>query len=144
MTRTQQRPANAYARIGIETSVSAASPHRRILMLLDGALRAIHDARRHMAGGNIPAKGEAISRAISIISQGLAQSLDPARGGNIALQLRELYDYLIRRLLMASLRNDPVALTEVAQLLAGLRDAWAEIAEPTRTESIPNFVPTFA
>ena len=144
MTRTNQRPAREYARVGIETSVAAASPHRRILMLLDGALRAIRDAQRHMAARNIPAKGEAISRAISIISQGLAQSLDPDRGGNIALQLKELYDYLNRRLLMASLHNDPVALGEVAELLAGLRSAWAEIGEPARTDAVPSFVPTFA
>jgi flagellar protein FliS len=113
-------------------------------MLLDGALRAIHDAQRHMVGGDIPAKGEAISRAISIIDQGLAQSLDPARGGAIARQLKELYDYLNRRLLMASLRNDAVALSEVTELLSGLRDAWAEIGETARQESPSNFVPTFA
>jgi len=130
-TMAPRSAAQTYARIGIETGVASASPHGLVLMLYDGALRAIADADAHLATNRIPDKGAAISRAIQIIEQGLKLSLDPARGGVIAGQLGELYDYMNRRLLLASLRNDRASLAEVAQLLTELRSAWAEIANAT-------------
>ena len=120
--------AKAYAQIGVETGVRAADPVKLVLMLYDGALLAVADASRHMADGRIADKGKAISKAISIIDGGLRASLDTTRGGAIAAQLFELYDYMGRRLLLASLRNDVAGLAEVAQLLRELRGAWTELA----------------
>jgi flagellar protein FliS len=125
----KQRAAQAYAQIGVETGVAAASPHRLVLMLYDGALKAIAEAGAHLAMGNIAGKGEAVSRAISIVEQGLKASLDLERGGAVGAQLAELYDYMSRRLLLASMRNDTSGLAEVAGLLRELRDAWATIDE---------------
>ena len=119
--------AQAYARIGLETGVIAANPHRLVLMLFDGALCAIADADTHLIEGRIADRGEAISRAIAIITDGLAASLDLDQGGRIAGNLFELYDYMSRRLLEASLRNDRAALLEVSQLLGELRTSWAAI-----------------
>ena len=121
------RAANAYSRIGIETGVAAASPHSLILMLYDGAKQAIHEARGHLDAGRIPDKGRAISRAIAIVDEGLKGCLDKS-GGEIAGHLADLYDYMCRRLLLASIRNDLAALDEVTQLLDELRGAWATIA----------------
>jgi flagellar protein FliS len=129
MTTTANYTARHYARVGLETDIAAADPHRMIMLLFCGALRAIGDAQRHLAARRIAAKGEAISRAISIVDQGLRRSLDRARGGDLAKQLDELYDYLNRRLLMASLHNDTAALAEVADLLGRLRGAWTEIGD---------------
>lgn len=120
--------AKAYAQVGIETGVHAADPVKLVLMLYDGAILALHDAERHMAAGRIADKGQAISKAIAIIDGGLRVSLDTSRGGVIALQLHELYDYMGRRLLLASLRNDPAGLAEVASLLHELRGAWSDLA----------------
>lgn len=124
--------AQAYARVGLETGVIAANPHRLVLMLFDGALCAISDADAHVAEGRIAEKGEAISRAIAIISEGLAASLDREHGGRIADNLYELYDYMGRRLVQASLRNDRVQLLEVSQLLGELRTSWAAIGDAGR------------
>ena len=122
-----QRAAQAYAQIGLETGVAASSPHRLILMLYDGALAAIQDAGVHLAQGRIAAKGEAVSKAISIIETGLKGSLDVERGGAIAAQLSDLYDYMSRRLLLSSMRNDAQGFAEVAGLLRELRGAWSGI-----------------
>lgn len=128
-----QRAAQAYAKVGIETGVAAASPHRLILMLYDGAIGALADARNHLAAGRIGPKGEAISKAIAIIDEGLKASVDTKRGGTIAAHLLELYDYMNRRLLMASMRNDARGLEEVASLLRELREAWAAMPPPVAT-----------
>jgi flagellar protein FliS len=123
--------AKAYARVGVETGVHAANPVKLVLMLYDGALLAVAEATRHMADGRIADKGKAISKAISIIDGGLRVSLDTTRGGAIAAQLFELYEYMGRRLLLASLRNDVGGLDEVSELLRELRGAWAELAAGT-------------
>lgn len=126
-----QRGAHAYAQIGVETGVASASPHRLILMLYDGAMKAINEALGHLASGNTAGKGEAVSRAIGVIEQGLKASLDGAQGGAIALQLAELYDYMNRRLLLSSMRNEAAGFHEVSGLLRELREAWEAIETST-------------
>ena len=62
----------------------SASPHKLISMLFDGAKTAIIMARHHMAQGDIQAKGNAISKALNIVENGLKSSLDSAAGGPAA------------------------------------------------------------
>lgn len=119
--------ANAYAKVGVETGVAAASPHKLIVMLFEGAMVAVASGIQHMQSGDIAAKGMAISKAISIIDNGLRASLDKKVGGEIALNLDALYEYMSSRLLIANLKNQPKILEEVYQLLKGLKDAWEAI-----------------
>lgn len=119
--------ANAYAKVGVETGVMAASPHKLIVMLYDGALTAVRNGLTHMKAGNIPEKGAAISKAIQIIENGLRASLDREVGGQIAEGLDSLYEYMGRRLVMANMNNQPEVLEEVLRLLTELRDAWNAI-----------------
>ena len=121
---------NAYAQVGVETGAMSASPHRLIVMLFDGARAAIAKARFHMEAGDIPAKGNAISKAIDIIVNGLNAVLDHDAGGESAADLEALYDYMVRRLMQANLHNDTGLLTEVDGLLGNLASAWAQIGEP--------------
>jgi flagellar protein FliS len=123
-----KRGVNAYANVGLETGVSAASPHELIVMLYDGALVAVLSALTNMKAGNVAAKGAAVSKAISIIDNGLRAALDKEAGGEIAAGLDTLYEYMSARLLHANLNNQPEALEEVHKLLADLRDAWSAIA----------------
>ena len=127
--------AQAYARIGLETGVAAASPQRLVVMLYDGALAAITEGRGHLMAGRTAPKGRSLGKAIGIIDEGLKAALDVAQGGAIARQLMDLYDYIAQRLLLANARNDVALLDEAARLLAELRDAWASLAE--RQESVP-------
>lgn len=119
--------ANAYSKVGMETGVVAASPHKLIIMLFEGALVSISSAIQHMQAGNMEAKGKAISKAVSIIDEGLRASLDKKVGGEIALSLDSLYEYMVSRLMMANLKNQPNTLEEVHQLLSGLKDSWEAI-----------------
>lgn len=138
MFGTNSRGVNAYAKVGLETGVSAASPHKLIVMLYDGALAAIATAGVQMGAGNIQEKGKAISKAIQIIDNGLRASLDKEVGGEIAANLDALYEYMSNRLLHANLHNDQQALDEVRGLLADLRDTWNQIggsaAQATNTQ----------
>jgi flagellar protein FliS len=129
------KAAQAYARVGVETGVVAASPHKLIVMLFDGALLAITNARQQMQTGQIAEKGASISRAIDIVSCGLRASLDKSAGGELAENLDALYGYMISRLLQANLQNDPKALEEVGTLLHDIREAWRQIADDPAVRS---------
>jgi flagellar protein FliS len=125
--------ARSYRHLDLETSIGAASPHRLIAMLFDGALAAIARGRAAMQRGDVAARGEAVTQAIRIVDEGLKASLDP-RAGEIAANLRDLYDYIGHRLLIGSARNDAEALDEAARLVSTLQGAWLQIApEPSRT-----------
>jgi len=126
--------AQAYARIGLETGVAAASPQRLVVMLYDGALAAIADGRAHLVAGRTAPKGRALGKAIGIIDEGLKAALDPSQGA-IARQLMDLYDYIAQRLLLGNARNDVGLLDEATRLLGELRDAWASLA--ARQDDLP-------
>lgn len=126
------RGAGAYARMGVESGVMAASPHKLVTLLFDGAQNAIRTARLHMEQGNAQGKGVAIGKALDIIHQGLLAALDRDQGGEIADNLASLYEYVAGQLLRANLDNDPARLDEAARLLDDIGSAWREIG---RTES---------
>ena len=122
-----RKGAGAYARIGVENDVLAADPHALIAMLFDAAESAIRSAKAHIIAGNIPAKGEAISRAIDIVNQGLLAALDRERGGEVAENLSQIYDYVIRQLRQANLKNDIETLENVETVLGNIGSAWREL-----------------
>ncbi|VTU20504.1 flagellar export chaperone FliS [Variovorax sp. RA8] len=128
--------AGAYARLGVETQAMSASPHQLICMLFDGAITAIGMARHHIAEGDVAAKGRAISKAVGIVANGLKASLDAkaagAAGAELVANLSALYDYVIRRLLQANLRDDLSALDEARSLLESVASAWREIGAAER------------
>ncbi|AHG22069.1 flagellar protein FliS [Chania multitudinisentens RB-25] len=118
-----------YTQISIESGVMGASPHQLITLLFDGALNALLRARILMNQGNIAGKGEAISKAINIIDNGLKNGLNHAQGGEIADNLAALYDYMKRRLMQGNLHNDMAAIDEVIKLLESIADAWRQIGQ---------------
>jgi len=124
-------PAQQYGTVGTEAAVAEADPHRLIQLLLEGALVRIAAAKEHMQRGEAARKGESIGQAISIID-GLRASLNAEAGGEIAVNLEDLYVYVSHRLLEANIKNDASRLDEVSRLLGEIKGAWASIA-PSQT-----------
>lgn len=120
-------PIAAYANVGVGATVQAATPHQLIVLLFEGAESAIAVAKLHMERGEIAQKGQLITKAIDIITNGLKASLNIEAGGPLAEQLAALYDYMTRRLLSANLENNPSILDEVTKLLSEIHSAWVEI-----------------
>jgi len=121
------RAASSYAKVDVEVGVMSASPQALVVMLYDGAIKAIALARAEMLRKDFAAKGEQLSKAIGIIDEGLNASLDLEAGGEIALNLAALYDYMTRQLMVANLRNEPDILDEVSRLLRELKGAWESL-----------------
>ena len=121
------RGVNAYAQVGLETRIAAASPHQLITMLFEGAMTAITHAMQQMSEGDIPAKGKSISHALSIIESGLRGGLDDNKGGEVTANLDALYVCMEQRLLQANLENNQEKLKEVYRLLSEIKTAWESI-----------------
>ncbi|MCX7205162.1 MAG: flagellar export chaperone FliS [Proteobacteria bacterium] len=125
---------SAYGQTSLDTVVESASPHQLIVLLFEGAIKAIQLGKIYMQQGLIAQKGAAISKAIAIIEDGLRLALDKENGGELAENLDALYDYISFELLQANINNVPERLDEMLNLLDQLKDAWLSIGF-TKTES---------
>lgn len=117
----------AYSSVQVETKIADASPHRLIQLLFEGALERIAQAKGAMRQKQWERKGELISKAINIVG-GLQGSLVDAGDGELSTNLDNLYDYMIRRLSEANLKNEESMLDEVTGLIAEIKEAWDAIA----------------
>jgi flagellar protein FliS len=132
MSYSAGRATQAYASVGAQSQVAAASPHRLIQLLMDGALDRLSVARGHIQRKDVTQKIVVIDRIMSIVD-GLRMSLDHSVNAEMTENLENLYDYMNRRLLLANINNDISALDEVASLLRELKEAWDAI--PSNNES---------
>jgi len=130
--------AHAYANVGLETGVVAASPHQLIIMLYEGAELAVVMALNHMHEGDTVKKSAAITKASNIILDGLSAALNPQQGGDIALQLGALYNYMNDRLMLAHVKNQTAPLEEVQGLLRELHGAWQQIGSAGQSAAHPS------
>ncbi len=129
MFQQLSNPISSYQKVEQDIAVESSNPHQLVMLLFEGSEQAIALARIHMGNGNLAEKGLAISKAIDIINLGLKASLDVEAGGEVAANLAALYDYMVRRLIQANIKNQVAILDEVAQLLGEISSAWAEIGK---------------
>ncbi|APF02984.1 TPA: flagellar export chaperone FliS [Legionella pneumophila] len=122
-----------YKAIELQTRIETASPHELIDLLLQGARSHIATAQGNIQRNQIKEKGEHIGKAISII-EGLKMSLNHDKGGEIAENLLQLYDYIQQILLKANLKNDEDLLAQSNMLLAEVHQAWQSINSNTDKE----------
>ena len=120
------RAANSYR----NTEAQSRTPLELVVMLYDGALRFIAVARGAIERGDTPARAEAVSRALAIVSE-LQNTLDIEKGGEMAERLDGLYQFVTGRLMDASFTRNVASLDEASRVLAELRGAWSAIAAGT-------------
>lgn len=125
-------PIASYRRMDLESDVLGADPHRLVVLLFDGAEAALTRAQAALAAKDIGGKSEALLKAIEIINDGLAASLNLQDGGELASNLKALYDYMVARLIHANIHMDAIAVSEVQKLLAEIAGAWREMGVTLR------------
>jgi flagellar secretion chaperone FliS len=123
-TPVSMRSANTYKTIGVETSVSGATPHQLVSLLFDALQQALASAKGAIISGDISTKGQSIGRAVRLLEEGLKAGLDTTKGGELAANLRRLYDYCIFKLTEA---NDVAMVDEVIRLIRPVAEGWSEI-----------------
>ena len=120
----------AYNKVNATSGVEDADPHLLIQMLIDGSIEKLNRAKFFMNENNIAKKGEHISWAISIIG-GLNASLDIEKGGEIASNLNQLYDYCTLTLAQANAENDEEKIDGVLSILNEIKIGWDGIRKQT-------------
>ncbi|WP_225763824.1 flagellar export chaperone FliS [Stenotrophomonas sp. Marseille-Q4652] len=128
MYGSSRQYAEQYRKVGVNTAVSDADPHKLVALLLTGACERIRLAEACMERGDHARKGKAIGEACAIVGH-LNGSLDHEAGGEIAGNLSALYDYVLQRLTMGNLHNDQAALLESLSLLGEIESAWNAIPQ---------------
>lgn len=119
---------NKAAHAYFQTKVGTTDQGQLLLMLYDGALKYIQQARTKMLAKDFAGKGIMISKVIDIVNE-LAASLNMDKGGSLAVNLNNLYLLCTARLLRANLKMDVESLNSVETILSGLRGAYAQIIE---------------
>jgi flagellar protein FliS len=130
----------AYQSVSVHGGVAGADPHKLVLMLMDGALERLAVARACLDRGQIARKAQLLASCSTLIGE-LRGSLNVQKGGELARNLSDLYEYMMRQLLRANADNNPELMREVSSLLAEVRSAWVAIGPEVR-QSISQGVPT--
>jgi flagellar protein FliS len=126
-TSVSSRSASAYKRVGIETSVDNADPHKLVVLLFDALTQTLGSARLAMQSGDIPAKCKHISHAVRIFEEGLIAPLNLQEGGELAANLHDLYSYCVQRLTIANIRSDISIIEEVQRVIEPVSSGWKQI-----------------
>jgi flagellar protein FliS len=133
-----QNKAAQYRAVRSHGLVADASPTRLVQIMFEhilsylatasGCMQRIKDNR---PVNDVIAKGNAMSKAIALIGQ-LNGTLDMERGGQIAENLRALYEYMLIRLTLANATNDTSLIAEVSGLVAKIKSGWDQIVTDSR------------
>jgi flagellar protein FliS len=124
----------AYQSVAVHGGIAADDPHHLILMLMDGVMQRISAARGCLERSDLGQKAQLLQRAVALIAE-LRGSLDHQKGGALAHNLDELYDYMARQLVRANVENRSGLLDEVASLMTEIRLAWMAVPLALRSAS---------
>ncbi|MEZ4741652.1 MAG: flagellar export chaperone FliS [Bdellovibrionota bacterium] len=120
-----------------KTAVTTASREKILLLLYEGAIRFTKQAIDAMNDKRIADKGKYISKATAILSE-LMATLDFKAGGELAIDLENLYVFMIDKMIEGNINNDVSCLENVERLLNTLYVAWKDVIENPRPDGVPS------
>ena len=136
---TRVKAAAAYKRLDIESAVASADRHELVTLLFKALIGALAGAEVHYQHENKDQVREYVTKACRILA-GLQGSLDYERGGDIAVNLGQLYGYSIRKLFAANVKLDtaPDNIAEVKSLLEPIAEAWEnmDLSKPSQLMAV--------
>jgi len=139
VSMTRVKAAAAYKRLDIESAVASADRHELVTLLFKALIGALAGAEVHHQHENKDQVREYLTKACRILV-GLQGSLDYERGGDIAVNLGQLYGYSIRKLFAANVNLDtaPDNVAEVKSLLEPIAEAWEnmDLSEPSQLMAV--------
>lgn len=126
----------AYQSVSVHGGVATADPHALVQMLMDAAAERMATARGCIERGEKRRQASLLHSCVMIIGE-LRSSLNITEGGPLAQNLSDLYDYMVRQLIMANARSDVGLIVEVTRLLDEIRSAWVAIGPEVRKTAAP-------
>lgn len=131
MSPNQQQALKAYGAVGAHSQVANADPLKLVQLLYANAIERLAAIRGHIERGETVRKCVQVDKVSQIIGE-LAGSLDMEKGGDIARNLKGLYEYMTLRLVHAHANDDVAAFDEIASLLRKLKTGWDAISSEGR------------
>jgi flagellar protein FliS len=133
-----QSQAAQYRAVRSHGLVADASPTRLVQIMFEQILAHLATARGAMGRitdnrpvNEVVAKGNAIAKSLGLIAQ-LNGTLNMEGGGQVAVNLRALYEYMMNRLTLANATNDQNVVAEVAGLISMIKSGWDQIVTDAR------------
>ena len=115
----------------------SASPTKLVAMLYDRAISLLTDAIGGIEAGDTERRWRANQKATEVICH-LWETLDMERGGEVAVNLNQLYGFMLKRLLVVDIENNAAAAREVIRLLEPLRRSWHDMAKAEAAKTAPS------
>jgi len=115
-----------------QSSVATASPEKLLLMLYDGAIRFLNQARVSMEHQNFEATNKWLGKLQDVFME-LNTSLDMNQG-DVAYNLRKLYEFYQNEVIIANVEKNIGRLQSVEDFLRAFRITWAEAAKIVNQE----------
>ncbi|SFD42079.1 flagellar protein FliS [Bacillus sp. OV194] len=112
-------------------SVQTASPGELTLMLYNGCLKFITQAKQAIQNKNLQEKNTNCLKAQKIIQE-LMVTLN--MDAPVSQTLMPMYDYLNRRLIEANVQGSIEILDEVESFVTEFRDTWKEVIQINRRQ----------
>ena len=110
------------------TAVQSASREKLLLMLYEGAIKFTKRAILAVENNDIQARCENITEAYDIVLE-LVNTLDFKVGGDVAVNLEQLYMFITDELTRANITGKAEHLKNVLKILETLYDGWKEAVE---------------
>jgi flagellar protein FliS len=110
-----------------ETAICTQNRGQLVVMLYDGAINFLKQSIADLEQGDYASKGIRIAKATDIIIE-LNTVLDMDKGGQVAQNLRSLYNFMHHHLSEANLKKDATMVQDVINLLEELKQGWQAIA----------------
>jgi flagellar secretion chaperone FliS len=124
---------NSYQNIYFQNQVRTANREQILIMLYDGAILFLRQAREAMENSKKFVKIEKTGKVVNILTE-LSNTLDIENGGELATQLDSIYWYMIKELIRSNTQDDPEPLNVVERILVDLREGWVGAIEKNRPE----------
>ncbi|MEK5214795.1 flagellar export chaperone FliS [Psychrobacillus sp. FSL H8-0487] len=112
-----------------QNSVTQSTPGELTLMLYNGCLKFLNQAKKGIETKDIELKNTNIQKAQNILRE-LMITLDQTQ--TISQSMASLYEYMINRLIEANINNDASLVDEVYALTTEFRDTWKQVIQINR------------
>ncbi|MBF0357709.1 MAG: flagellar export chaperone FliS [Magnetococcales bacterium] len=114
------------------SQANTASREDLLILLYEGAIRFLERSVFELDAGNLSEHKMYLRRGLAIIAE-LQSTLDFDKGGEISMQLFDLYGFMMEQLSLANIRKDDqyilIVIANLEILLEGWRDAVRQVKE---------------
>lgn len=117
------------------TSIQSASKEKILLMLYEGAIKFTKKAIIAQQNNKIAERAENICKVFDIVLE-LNNTLDHKVGGDLAVQLEQLYMFITDQLSKANMEGKVEPLQSVLKILETLYDGWSQAVEQLKKQEL--------